>query len=143
MINPGTNIRVAVAELLSGLVYDGRPVLVFDEIVGAEAGFPRIVLMDVSGGGARFSKCGFGGDWRQSIKVSTTFNGRVSKNIAEDISNQILQTLVPHTGPFIDIGPDFNVWKVEGDILGTQSYQDAIRQYIDINIRITYSLTQK
>jgi hypothetical protein len=143
MIDPSYNIRVAVADLLSDITSAGEPVPVFDEIVSAVAGFPRIVLLDVSGGGARASKCGFGGDWSQVIKVSTSFTGRVSKNVVEQLCTEVLQRLVPLSGSFIDIGPDFNVWKVEGVIIGTQNYTDGIRQYIDRNIRITYSLTQK
>lgn len=142
MIDPSYNIRVAVADLLADITSAGQPVLVFDEIVSAEAGFPRIVLLDVSGGGARFSKCGFGADWSQIIKVSTSFTGRVSKNVVELLCTEVLQRLVPSAGSFIDIGPDFNVWKVDGAIVSTQSYTDGIRQYIDRNIRITYSLTQ-
>jgi hypothetical protein len=142
MIDPSYNIRVAVAELLADITSDGEPVPIFDEIVSASAGFPRIVLLDVSGGGARFSKCGFGADWSQVIKISTSFTGRVSKNIVEQICTEVLQRLVPVSGQFIDIGADFNVWKVDGAIVGTQSYTDGIRQYIDRNIRITYSLTQ-
>lgn len=142
MIDPSYNIRVAVADLLSDITNSGEPVSIFDEIVSADAAFPRIVLLDVSGGGARFSKCGFGNDWSQIIKVSSSFTGRVTKNIIEQISTDILQRLVPVSGDFIDIGPDFNVWKVEGAIVGTQSYTDGIRQYIDRNIRITYSITQ-
>lgn len=142
MNDPSYDIRVAVAGLLSDIIYNASPVPVFDEIVSADAGFPRIVLLDVSGGGARFTKCGFGANWSQIIKVSTSFTGRVSKNAVELISKEILERLVPLSGDFIDIGPDFNVWKVDGAIVSTQTYQDGIRQYIDKNIRITYSLTQ-
>lgn len=142
MIDPSYNIRVAVADLLSDITSYGEPVPVFDEIVSAEAGFPRIVLLDISGGGPRVSKCGFGGDYSQVIKVSTSFTGRVSKNIVEQLCTEVLQRLVPTTGNFIDIGPDFNVWKVDGSLIGTQNYTDGVRQYIDRNIRITYSLTQ-
>lgn len=142
MIDPSYSIRVAVADLLADIISAGQPVPIFDEIVSAAAGFPRIVLLDVSGGGARFSKCGFGGDWSQIIKISTSFTGRVSKNIVELLSTEVLQRLVPVSGDFINIGSDFNVWKVEGAIVSTQGYTDGIAQYIDRNIRITYSLTQ-
>jgi hypothetical protein len=142
MIDPSYDIRVAVAELLSDITSSGVPVPVFDEIVSADAGFPRIVLLDNSGGGPRASKCGFGGDWSQVIKISTSFTGRVSKNVVELLSTEVLQRLVPASGQFINIGPDFNVWKVDGAIIGTQSYTDGVQQYIDRNIRITYSLTQ-
>lgn len=143
MRDPSYNIRVAVADLLTGIQYNGTTVFVFDEIVAPDAGFPRIVLLDVSGGGARLTKCGFGADWSQVIKVCSSFTGRVTKNMIDIISNEVLSRLVPFTGDFIDIGPDFHVWNVEASVIGVQNYTDGSKQFIDKNLRITYSLTEK
>lgn len=143
MIDPSFNIRSAVATALSGITWNGQEVVIYDEMAAPDATFPRILLLDVTGGGARFSKCGFGADWSQVIKVSTAFSGRVTKNPLEYISNEILSRLVPKSGDFIDIGPDFNVWDVTATLSASQSYTDGIKQYIDKNIRITYSITEK
>lgn len=140
---PGTAIREAVYNLISAITSEGKVVKVYDEITAPDAGFPRILLQDVSGGGPRDSKCGFGGDWTQTIKVTTAFKNRVTKNIGEDVANEILELLVPRSGDFLSIGPDFNIWKVEGALTGTVSYSDGVRTYVDNNIRITYSLTEK
>lgn len=139
---PATAIRVAVYDAIKNIDFNGSVVPVFDDMASPEAGFPRIILLDVSGGGARNSKCGFGNDWSQSIKVTTSFTGRVTKNVGELISNEIFEILVPAGGPFIDLSPDFSVWKVEGTMLNVSRYSDGIRSYVDNNIRITYSLTE-
>lgn len=140
---PGTNIRVAVYDLIKNILVGGVPVPVYDEQTAPDAGFPRIVLLSVAGGGSRNSKCGFGGDWSQNIKVTTAYRGRVTKNEAEGIANEILDILVPASSDFIDIGPDFSVWKVEGNVLNSAGYSDNVRTFIDVDLRITYSLTEK
>jgi len=143
MRNPAQDIQNAVAIALSGITYEGQPVEIYDQLAADDAGFYRIVLLDVTGGGERFSKCGFGGDWSQIIKVSKAWpNGaRVKKEGLNFIADEILQRLVSDSGG-IDIGPSFNVWKVTGTISGDQSYGDGVKNYIDKNIRIDYSLTQ-
>lgn len=143
MIDPSFSIRAAVAGALSGIMWNGQEVAIYDEMAAPDAVFPRIILLDVSGGGPRFSKCGFGGDYSQVIKVSTSFAGRVTKNPLESICNEILTRLVPATGPYIDLGADLNLWDITATLSASQSYTDGIRQYIDKNIRITYSITEK
>ncbi len=139
---PGSNIRIGIYDAISNITYDSVPVLVYDDQAAPDAVFPRVILLDVTGGGPRNSKCGFGGDWSITIKVTTSFVGRVTKNIGDDISNQILDILVPATGTFIDLSPEFSVWKVEGSVLNVSRYSDGTRTYVDHNLRITYSLTE-
>lgn len=134
MKDPSYNIRVAVAQLLSAIEYNGQEVFVFDEIVSLDAGYPRIVLLDVSSGGGRLTKCGFGADWSQVIKVCSSFTGRVSKNMIDIISSEVLDRLVPFTGDFLDVGPEFHIWNVNAAVIGLQTYSDGIRQYVDKNI---------
>lgn len=143
MKDPGYNIRVAVAQALSGLSVDGRPVDVYDELAEDNATFPRVILLDVIGSDNDNSKCGWGGDWSQTIKISDRFAGGVTKNRVDDISNQIMEILV-QTAPsaVIDLSPDFSVWNTSGNVIGTQRYEDGVTKYIDKNIRITFSLTE-
>lgn len=142
MKDPSTAIRIAVTAALSGILYDNKEVPIYDDMAPAFSSFPRIILQDVTGGGDRDSKCGFGGDWSQVIKVSTSFAGRVSKNPVEFISNEITQRLAPATGPFIDLSPEFSVWNTQARVNSTPSYSDGSLTYIDRNITITYSLTE-
>lgn len=143
MKDPALNIRTAVAEALAGLTVDGRPVVVYDDLAEDTATFPRVILMDVIGSDNDNSKCGWGGDWSQTIKISDRFTGGVSKNRIDDISNQIMEILV-QTAPsaIIDLSPDFSVWNVSGNVVGNQRYQDGVTKYVDKNIRITFSLTE-
>lgn len=143
MNDPSYNIQTAVFSALSGITWEGQEILVYDEMAAPDAIFPRILLLDVTGGGARDSKCSFGGEWTQTIKVSNSFPGRVTKKGISAICNEILNRLVPLHGPWLDIGAPFNIWFVEGNSLPSQSYTDGIRQYIDKNIRITYYLTEQ
>lgn len=143
MKDPSENIRVAVANALSGLTINGQPVAVYDELAEDTATYPRVILLDVSGTNNDDSKCGFGGDWSQTIKISDAFTGGVTKNRIDQLSNDILEILVTTIpGSIIDLQPDFTVWNVSGNVIGNQRYADGTRKYIDKNIRITYSLTQ-
>lgn len=143
MRNPAQDIQNAVALALDGIVYEGQPVNVYDQMAADTADFYRIILLDITGGGARFSKCGFGGDWSQVIKVSKAWSigSRVKKIGLNAITDEILQRLVPDNSN-LDIGPYFSIWKIEGNVVGDLSYDDGAKIYIDKNIRINYSLTQ-
>lgn len=143
MRNPGRDIQDAVAITLAGITWDGEPVAIFDELAANDATFPRIILLEITGGGARDSKCGFGGDWSQLIKVSMAWpsTSRVKKNILYSITDDILQRLVPENSE-LNVGPDFNIWKIDGLVMSDQNYTDGAKNYIDKNIRITYSLTE-
>lgn len=136
------SIQAAVFAALSGIIVDGEVVPVYDEMAAPNATFPRILLLDISSSGGRIDKCTFGSDWSQVIKVSTSFPGRVTKKQLSEISDEILSRLVPFRKPFLDIGPDFNVYNVDASIEPSQSYTDGVRQYIDKNLRITYSITE-
>lgn len=144
MKDPSYTIRVAVATALTGITWDGQPVPVYDEMPDdAAENTVRILLQEVSGGGERFSKCGYGGDWSQVIKVTHIFPGtsRVKKDAVEYISDQILQRLSPDT-EYLQLSPDFAIWKTYGNVIGNQSYEDGVKKYIDRNLRITYSLVE-
>lgn len=144
MKDPSYSIRVAVATALNGILWDGQPVPIYDEMPDdAVENTVRILLQEISGGGERFSKCGHGGDWSQVIKVTHIFPGtaRVKKDAIEYISDQILQRLSPDDN-YLDISPDFSIWKTYGNIVGNQSYEDGVKKYIDRNLRITYSLVE-
>jgi hypothetical protein len=142
MINPGYDIQIAAWEALQGIEWNGQPVPIFDEIVEDGAGFPRIVLLEVAGGGDRFTKCGFGADWSQLIKVTMAWpvTSRVNKQAINDIADQILQRLVPNDGNLVV--PGIAIWKTFGNVLNDANYGDGAMNYIDKNIRITYSLTE-
>jgi len=143
MRNPAYDIQDKSYTALAGnLLVDSQNIEVFDEFTDDNAVFPRVILEGITGGGPVFTKCGFGGDWFQNIKVSDRFQGRVTKNRVNKIADQILQILAPKDGPFIDVAPDFTVWKAYGNILNTLSYDDGVNKYIDINIQITYSITE-
>lgn len=142
MKHPGYAIREAVTTALMPLVDAGYSVGIFDEATTPNAGFPRIVMLGLNGGGPRLSKCGFGGSWSQLIKVTDSTTGGLSKNKAEQLASMVMEILVPQLGPFIDLSPDFNVWKVEATAAGVTSYADAQRKYIDININVNYFLTE-
>jgi hypothetical protein len=143
MRNPAQDIQNTVSLLLTGIFYEGQPVEIYDQLAADDAGFYRIILLDVTGGGPRYSKCGFGGDWTQQIKISKSWptGARVKKEGLNYIADEILQRLVPGNSA-LDIGPGFSIWKVEGNVLGDQSYSDGAKTYIDKNIRIDYSLIQ-
>lgn len=144
MRSPAYDIRVAVADTLEGITYEGSPVNVYDELADPDGLYPRIILLDVSGpslnGG---TKCGFGGEYSQVIKVTDSFTGGATKTRVEQLVNEILERLVPFNGPYINLEPNFKVWNVEGAEQPSQSYTSGKRQYVDKNIRITYSLTEQ
>jgi|SRR5882724_3374118 len=143
MRNPSYDIRIAAANILSGITWNSQLVEIFDELAADEGGFPRIVLLEVTGGGPRDSKCGFGGDWNQLIKITMAWpsTSRATKNVVDLITDEIFQRLVPGDSQ-MNIGPDFSIWKIEGLDLGNQNYSDGAKNYVDKNIRITYSLTE-
>ena len=143
MRDPSYNIRVAVADALAGITIDGSPVPIFDSLAQDDATFPRVILLDTIGSDNDNTKCGWGGDWSQTIKISDQFFGGVTKNRVDNISNQIFEALV-NTDPalIIDLSPEFSVWNTSGNVIGNQQYQDGAVKYIDKNIRITFSLTE-
>lgn len=144
MRDPSLDLRVAVESVLSTITYAGNPVPIFDMLTDDMSNFPRIIMGQISAVGARESKCGFGSQWSQNIKISTAFpgSGRVTQNIVDEISNSILEALVPFSSPFINIGPDWQVWNVEANIPGSLTYEDKARKYIDKNIIILYTITE-
>lgn len=143
MRNPAYSIREASYNALEGVItYEGNAVPVYDTQTDDSAVFPRIILQGITGGGDAFSKCGFGGDWFQSIKISAAFKGRVTQNVVDQISDDVLQVLAPHKGPYLNISPEFNIWKTFAQVLNVQNYTDGAVKYIDLNLQITYSLTE-
>ena len=143
MRDAGYDIQYAVAAALSGITYNGAPVGVFDQQAPIGAEFPRILLGSISGGGPRQSKCHFGGTWTQQIKVTAYFRKDVTKNIIYNISDQIMAILVPHKGPYIYIGDNFTVYRVDGNLQGDVRYSNGTGTFIDRNISITYYITEK
>lgn len=143
MRNPAYDIRVASFDALDGsITYNGEIVPVYDTNSEDVAGFPRIILQGITGGGPRMSKCGFGSNWFQSIKISSMFKGGLTQNEVDIISDELLQILCPVSRPFLDLSPNFNVWQVESQVLNIQNYTDGASKYIDLDIQITYSLTE-
>lgn len=146
MKNPSYAIRVAVANALSGITYDGVSVKVYDQMAASGATYPRIILENSSASafGSRLTKCQFGNDWSQTIRVSAYFPGagRVNSEVVESIADDILQILNPLSGPFLDLSPAFSVWNTNGAVLNTSVFSDSVGQYVDTTIRITYSLTE-
>lgn len=145
MRDPSLQLRTQIATRLSDIYLEiGQPpVGVYDELAQDNAIYPRIILLDCIGGDSDNSKCGWGGDWAQTIKISDSFYGGASKNKIDGLSDIILQRLVV-TDPFSMLPlPDFSIWNVQGNVIFTQRYSDGTRKYIDKNIRITFSLTEK
>lgn len=140
-------IRIAAVNALAGLqimddmghLYD---VATWDRVPPVGSAFPRLVVMSASGGGARFSKVNFGSTWQQIIKAVMFYQGDVTTNLIDDLSSQVVDILVPRLPPFIDIGPDFNIWNVEATLSPHVQYADEIGNYIERNIILNYSLTQ-
>lgn len=143
MRDPSYQIRVAIADILADLTISAVPVIVYDELSQDDANYPRIILLDCIGGDNDNSKCGWGGDWTQTIKVSDAFTGGVTKNRVDQLTDEIFQRLVQTEPALIMALPDFDIWNTQGNVVFTQRYSDATRKYIDKNIRITFSLTEK
>jgi len=136
MNSPSYDIRIQSYLALESISYNGKAVKVFDEFADSYANFPRIMLLDVTQTLSVDSKCGFAGDWAQTIKITDSITAARSKNRIELITKDILQRLVPFKGPYIDLSPYFIVWNVLANEQSSQSYTDGVRQYIDKNIRI-------
>lgn len=143
MRDPSLQIRVAIEAALAGLTIDSLPVSIYDELAQDNATYPRVILLDCIGGDNDNSKCGWGGDWTQTIKVSDAFTGGVTKNRVDGLTDEIFQRLVQTDPTLIMSLPDFDIWNTQGNVAFTQRYSDATRKYIDKNIRITFSLTEK
>lgn len=144
MRDPSYDIREAIAITLAGITVgpDFTPVIVYDDIADDNAVYPRIILLDCIGGDTDNSKCGWGGDWFQTIKISDAMTGGVTKNRVDNIADEIFQRLV-QTDPTLIISlADFHIWNVQGNAINTQRYGDQTRKYIDKNIRINFSLTE-
>lgn len=142
MRNAAYEIRVSsFVGLLGKLPSD---VLVYDTFAIPTAAFPRVVLQQVTGGGQRLTKCGFGADWFQSIKVSNKFKASAgaTQNENDRIVDAIFKALVPMNGPYITM-ENFHCWQAIGQVLNVLNYTDGADNYIDTDIQITYSLTQK
>lgn len=145
MKDPSLQLRVAIWGAISDIYLEiGQPAVgVYDELAQDNATYPRIILLDCIGGDNDNSKCGWGGDWAQTIKISDSFTGGASKNTIDGLSDIIFQRLV-RTNPLDMIAlPDYEIWNIQGNVVFTQRYSDATRKYIDKNIRITFSLTEK
>lgn len=140
MKDPGYDIRVAVVNALQVVMPN---VGVYDSIAPDTAEFPRVIILDVTGSDNDNSKCGWGGDWGVTMKISDARTGGVSSNRIDQISSLIMETLV-QTDPvlIIDLSPNFNAWNVSGSVLSAQEYEDSTYKYKDKNIRITYSITE-
>lgn len=143
MRDPSYQIRVAIEAVLAGLTIDSVPVQIYDELAQDNATYPRVILLDCIGGDNDNSKCGWGGDWTQTIKISDAFTGGVSKNRVDLLSDEILNRLVQTDPDSIVALTDFDIWNTQGNVIFTQRYSDGTRKYIDKNIRITFSLTEK
>jgi hypothetical protein len=143
MKDPSYSIRVAVANVLDGITWSGTPVPIYDDMAADDAPAIRIILQEINGGGPPSSKCGFGGDWSHVIKITHIFPGtsRIKKDALDYIGNEILTRLVPFYSS-LDIGMDFVIWKVQGSVIGNQSYEDGANKYVDKNLRIIYSITE-
>lgn len=120
----------------------GVDVIVYDAFALDNAVFPRVILQGITGGGPKFSKCGFGGDWFQSIKISSAFRMGGTTNYNETIVDNILEVLCPPNGPYLNLGEPFHIWNAYGQILNTLTYDDGVVKYIDTDIQITYSITE-
>jgi len=149
MRDASKDIRVFSALALSNInvtddLGNAYNVPVYDGKAPTGAPFPRIILGGISSpsGNVRFSKCAFGGVWSQTIKASMFYQGDVTKNLVDDISNEISVLLCPLLPPYISLSPDFNVFKVDVVMGPHLEYTDEIGNYIDKNITINYSITQ-
>lgn len=145
MRDPSLQLKEAVALGLSDIFLEiGQPAVgVYDELAPDNSIYPRIILLDCIGGDSDNSKCGWGGDWTQTIKISDSFYGGVTRNTIDGLSDIIFQRLV-QTDPALMISlPSFSVWNIQANVVFTQRYSDTNRKYIDKNIRITFSLTEK
>lgn len=145
MRDPSLQLRTAIWQAISDIHMEiGQPAVgVYDELAQDNATYPRIILLDCIGGDNDNSKCGFGGDWSQTIKISDSFTGGASKNTIDGLSDIIMQRLVVTDPLGILPLPDFDIWNVQGSVVFTQRYSDGTRKYIDKNLRITFSLTEK
>lgn len=149
MLDASKDIRAASANALSTIVVmDDLGNVIAPEVWDGQAppksAFPRIILGSINGpsGNTRFSKCGFGGIWTQRIKVSMFYQADTTKNLVDDISNQVLSLLCPLSPPFLVLGLPFVVWNVDAVPGPHQEYTDGIGNYVDRDIIINYSITQ-
>lgn len=149
MRDASKDLRIGIATELYGItVLDDLGVVhdvpVYDGVAPVNGTFPRIIIMSASGpgGSSRFSKCGFGGQWVVTLKISMFYQGDVTKNLVDDISNEILPRLAPMLPPYIDIGPYFKVWNVDVSPANHLHYSDQVGNYVDKNITINFSITQ-
>lgn len=131
-------LRVATAAALqdAGLT-------VYDMYADDNAVFPRIILNGVSALQTNFNKCGFVHDYNQSIKVTQSFAAGATSNTVDQLTDQILSILAPFNVSGYLVLPDFNIWRVNTQIVGTLQYTDGVRKYIDKNLNIVYSITEK
>lgn len=145
MRDPSLQLRTAIWSRISDIYLEiGKPAVgVYDELAQDDAIYPRIILLDCIGGDSDNSKCGWGGDWSQTIKISDAFTGGASKNTIDGLSDIIINRLVATDPGQMLVLPDFSIWNVQGNVVFTQRYSDATRKYIDKNLRITFSLTEK
>lgn len=145
MRDPSLQVRTAVTEALQGIEYNGTPIPIFDFLTDDMSSFPRIILLPLSGSGARQSKCEFGSTWQLQIKISSAFagNAMVTQDIVDDISDKILQILVPFSEPFLDLNDSsLAVWDVVASIPGSLVYEDKARKYVDKNLIISFTIQE-
>jgi hypothetical protein len=70
------------------------------------------------------------------------YRGDVTKNLVDDIGNEISERLCPVVPPYMNLEPDFKVWAVDIVMGPHLEYSDEMGNYIDKNITINYSITQ-
>lgn len=143
MKDPAAVLGIAVYNKLFLQIPNGVGfVPIYDEMAEDGATFPRIIILDAQTGPQIGSKTSFRTVCSVVVKASMAFDRDVTKNITNNIIDQVSQLLIPTPGgPFIAV-PGFKVVLTELVSASTNSYQDMAKKYIDRNARYEFTIEQ-
>lgn len=143
MKDPATVLGIAIYnKLFLQIISNTAQVMIYDEMAEDGAQFPRLIILDAQTGPQIGTKISFRTVCSVVIKASMAFDRDVTKNITNDIINQVSQLLIPAPyGPFITV-PGFKVILTELVSASNNSYQDMAKKYIDRNARFEFTLEQ-